>query len=578
MPRRKSKDKKAQPPATTDAEAVASHPPARATNIVANGSGSKRKRLTFSESEDDGDDFEEITLTVNEDYKKRFEHNKEREELHRLQEKFKKGDLDETDEDSSSSEDEDEDAELLTDDIDNRILQVVEAIRKNDPKIVKNANVRFFDDVNNATEDSSKEKKDKPVFLKDYHRMSLLNQLKDTEYTEENADSESKLPYSVQLARDRAALVKEIHAQGDDESDDNGSDEDGFALKKAAKPREVEAIELPDPSEDPEKFLDTFMVSKAWLPSTKTYRRPNKLSSRDTVGDIPELVDEDSDFDDKADEFETKYNFRFEAGEEAAEIVSYGREVVNAHSVRRDEETGRQRARRLEKEAKAKAKEQREADRNRLKQLKIKEVTDKLERIRSIAGLRADDNLDFTPDDLDEDFEEADWDKKMEKVFGNTFYDKKDKKPEWDDDIDINDIVPGYAEEEQQSTERLSRRQQKKQKTKDKALKKSEDNKLKAKIEEFVERDVLPFEDDLVTAPAQQFRYREVSPDSFNMEPTDILLADDAQLNQYIGLKKFAVYREPEKKDKDRKRFAKKKRLRQWRQEVFGSKAAPEWK
>lgn len=37
-----------------------------------------------------------------------------------------------------------------------------------------------------------------------------------------------------------------------------------------------------------------------------------------------------------------------------------------------------------------------------------------------------------------------------------------------------------------------------------------------------------------------------------------------------MGLKKLATFREPDKKRKDKKRYGKKKRLREWRKDVFG--------
>jgi protein KRI1 len=48
------------------------------------------------------------------------------------------------------------------------------------------------------------------------------------------------------------------------------------------------------------------------------------------------------------------------------------------------------------------------------------------------------------------------------------------------------------------------------------------------------------------------------------------LAADDADLNAYAGLKKYQPFRDAEKKKKDKKRYAKKKLLKQWRKEVFG--------
>lgn len=42
-------------------------------------------------------------------------------------------------------------------------------------------------------------------------------------------------------------------------------------------------------------------------------------------------------------------------------------------------------------------------------------------------------------------------------------------------------------------------------------------------------------------------------------------------MNTFVGLKKLASFRELDKKKKDKKRYGKKKRLREWRKEVFGS-------
>lgn len=60
------------------------------------------------------------------------------------------------------------------------------------------------------------------------------------------------------------------------------------------------------------------------------------------------------------------------------------------------------------------------------------------------------------------------------------------------------------------------------------------------------------------------------------------MAADDAELNSYAGLKKYAAFRDPEKKKRDKKRYAKKKLLKQWRKEVFGAPSGPrmppDWK
>ena len=76
-------------------------------------------------------------------------------------------------------------------------------------------------------------------------------------------------------------------------------------------------------------------------------------------------------------------------------------------------------------------------------------------------------------------------------------------------------------------------------------------------------------------APVVGFRYRETSPTSFGLSARDILFADDSALNSFAGLKKMAAFRDPEKKRRDKKKFSKKARLRQWRKETFGKTDEP---
>ncbi|KAK5627701.1 hypothetical protein RRF57_003416 [Xylaria bambusicola] len=69
---------------------------------------------------------------------------------------------------------------------------------------------------------------------------------------------------------------------------------------------------------------------------------------------------------------------------------------------------------------------------------------------------------------------------------------------------------------------------------------------------------------------ASSFGYMETKPESFGLTTRDILMASDADLNSFVGLKKLAHWRDPEKQSKDRKRLGKKARLRQWRKDTFG--------
>jgi len=54
--------------------------------------------------------------------------------------------------------------------------------------------------------------------------------------------------------------------------------------------------------------------------------------------------------------------------------------------------------------------------------------------------------------------------------------------------------------------------------------------------------------EDIVGGIATRFKYKQVAPVDFGMDPVEILLMDDKDLNQFAGLKKYAAYREDEQK------------------------------
>ncbi|KAI7641320.1 hypothetical protein KC318_g21901, partial [Hortaea werneckii] len=185
----------------------------------------------------------------------------------------------------------------------------------------------------------------------------------------------------------------------------------------------------------------------------------------------------------------------------------------------------------------------------------------------------------------------------------------------WDDDIDIHDLVPDFkdkdenpnislsddeadgnaeggaplpADEEEDDDDDEGSTSKKKKKTKkdrqqEKASAKRAARKQRAQIEEIVDAS-LPLQhpslsttstNNKKTPTTTGFRYRATSPTSFGLSARDILFADDKQLNDFAGLKKFHSFREEEKKRRDRKKFSKKARLRQWRRDTFGDVEEP---
>lgn len=55
----------------------------------------------------------------------------------------------------------------------------------------------------------------------------------------------------------------------------------------------------------------------------------------------------------------------------------------------------------------------------------------------------------------------------------------------------------------------------------------------------------------------------------------DILAAEDGDLNEYAGLKRYAAFRPKERKKQDKKKYSKKRNLREWRKAVFGDENGP---
>ncbi|KAI5294723.1 KRRI-Interacting protein 1, partial [Ascosphaera pollenicola] len=191
---------------------------------------------------------------------------------------------------------------------------------------------------------------------------------------------------------------------------------------------------------------------------------------------------------------------------------------------------------------------------------------------------------------------------------------KKVKKPKWDDDIDIKDLVPDFEEEEPKISlsdlekelgaegegdaaaaaadsdeemvdasadeEGTHKHKSKKDRLREKKTSQRESRKERRKIEALVDQ-ALSLEPSLLPATSKArgssnfFRYRETSPTSFGLSARDILLAEDRQLNQFAGLKKLAPFRDEEHKRKDKKKLGKKARLREWRKETFGSEEGP---
>ncbi|KAF7554833.1 hypothetical protein G7046_g6703 [Stylonectria norvegica] len=596
---------------------------------------SKRALLdnSDSESEDGGAPVATTELKVNEEFAKRFEHNKKREEQQRLEEKFsKKGPhgaaQDEDDDSSSSDEEEDEMGFLATEDLDAQISATLQAIRNKDPKVY-NPEVTFYENTEEgaATTESAQDKKDKPVYLRDYHREKILR----GDIGASDDEEEEPQTYNQEQDAMKKKLLSEINAAAAAGDSEDSSEDDGFIKpKKAAKvdsngvhpSRKVAVksaadLDIANADKNPETFLSNFMNARAWVPEDGSNWKA--------------FESDEGEGDDRADEFEQAYNLRFEDPAKSNEFLkSYARDIAAAKSVRREEKNTRKRQRDIERERKEASKLERNAEKARLRKFKLDEAEEKLRKIKLAAGNAGKELTDAEwMKFLDDAWDDDKWEEEMKKRFGDDYYaqthdapisddeeqddeadgesstkkKKQPKKPKWDDDIDIKDIIPDFEEkpevslsdaeanadvemesdadakevdDEEEEEEDDDTPPSKKRKTDHKRLRQETQKaarQQRTKLEALVDSKIELSNHALLSNPSHApFRYRETSPQSFGMTARDILLApSDQALNEFAGLKKLATFRDDEKKRRDRKKLGKKARLRQWRRDVFGN-------
>lgn len=520
---------------------------------------------------------------------------------------------DKYDEDSESSDDEDEDDDgiLATGAVDAGISTILQALKSKDPRLY-DTTVTFYPPIEDGEEGNEdtlgQTVKEKPMYLRDYHRVNLL---KGNAGADDEEDSTLKT-FAQEQEDLKKSIVEEMHAAVE-ESDD---DEDGGFLIPKSKPKAQPTSEGIHPSrkskvkvnldvesadKDPETFLSNFMAARAWVPSNGARFQP--------------LESDDDEEDERAEKFETAYNLRFEDPKGSNEMLkSYARDVIAAKTVRREEPSGRKKQRDALREKKEAQKAEKDEDRARYRRLKIDEMEEKLQRIKKAAGMKGETlkDEDWTKF-LDDGWDDEQWETEMSKRFGDNYYaeadvqseesddgaqkeagqkKKKVKKPKWDDDIDIKDLIPefdesdkvpaftlsdsdneGEEDNDEESTPKKSKSS--KDRLQEKQAKKKAARLERKRIEELVDSRM---DLDLPTKSKQPsiFRYRESSPTSFGLTARDILMAPDSALNSFAGLKKMASFRDPEKKRKDKKNLGKKARLRNWRKDTFGNEDGPE--
>ncbi|KAG5519332.1 hypothetical protein PMAC_001957 [Pneumocystis sp. 'macacae'] len=522
---------------------------------------------------EDGDLEVSDAFVINEEYARRYEYNKSREELHR----YKYGS---EYEDTGDSETEDEIGDLATPSMNAAILETIFKIRTRNPEIYR-SDVDFYRHVK---EEKISHDKSKPIYLSDYYRDRLLS-VRSNQFKEKDDDDKLCVVNESTYVDEQRALKEEImnviHKEATDDNfltlrkkNKEELEEEDEAYKdflmnrvsdKAGKDILRQWIDVSNKilhgnlfnEIDDEKFLFSYVLNRGWID-----KDGNRIASYD---EVIKGLESDESFDEKVDEFEAKYNFRFEE-DDANQIVSYSRNIT---SVRRKNEKRKQ-IREKKNQVKYMERLKKEEEISRLKKLKKKELTEKLKKIAEVTG---DPTLKFEDIDIEGDFDPDRWSARMDEIFDEVYYNKKEKKPIFDDDIDITDIDPDYKEplKDNIDVEVFQRESENSQielgeSTLITKLSKREKENRKKKLDSMLDQHYY-------TISAKEnglFKYQQVDPYVFGLSRADILYANDNELNEYVSLKKLTPYKNKELHERDKKKYGKKKRLKEWRKKIWG--------
>ncbi|OCF34319.1 hypothetical protein I316_03833 [Kwoniella heveanensis BCC8398] len=424
------------------------------------------------------------------------------------------------------------------------------------------------------------------------------------------------------------AEVRKVLGMGDQPvsgvivDDEEGDDEERYDEAKQRALSKVEKAELKAKKEKKkakkakadEDFLMDYILNRGWIDRSEkhvpTYKEivGNDVDSDASSDDDNEKdgrgkgessnhpwgkLDEEEDFDEKADRFEAEYNFRFEEPGSSS-IVSHPREIPSL--VRRPDDARKtKRARRAERKAAERAAQEEE--------VRAKKGSKRREMEKRMASLKADlaeegveggvdwDQLEKV---LDGEWDEGEW----EKVVGGMLSranggddgaeEEGDEKPTWDDDIgdaeydDIEMDEEGGADGDgghdaqwngeddegpinmdadfiDEEPSKKKRKKNKKDKKKNKleaelesqaqAQLASEESagltvadKAKAVKEAMEEYRALDHEDMIGDLPTR-FKYTQTAPTAYGLSPVEILLATDEELNKIFSVKTIAPYR-----------------------------------
>ncbi|CAI8605025.1 unnamed protein product [Vicia faba] len=568
----------------------------------------------FGGSDSENDDISKIE--INQDYARRFEHNKRREDLHRFEELKKKGVIDSEDDESESGSSDDDIEKSFDSRSDKKFFEALIKVKKKDP-VLKEKDVKLFESDHSSGDErkdgmsESKDKEKKKMYLKDVVAKHLIEEGADfgDEEEEKGVPKSSKGKKAMSLSQEETGFVnrdgKKSYVDEQEalkraflEAVEKDGLEDGdvefLKVKEKGGEDQVESedeelVEKLDEyfgrdaeANENSKFLRDYFKNKMWI--GKNVGNPN-------VGeeDFQEISEDEMEI-----ERQEEYEHRFQENP-GDRVLGHARKVEG--SVRKKTNT-RKEQRKSKEERMAIAQKEREEELKHLKNVKKQEIREKVKKIMKTAGIDDDDVIPLSAAELEEEFDPEEYDRMMKKAFDDKYYNAEDADPEfcsedeedtekpdfekedellglpkgWDESgsdggflaarekalkekpeiISDDDDVVEGENEKDEIPDEGSRR---KRKRKTALLEKAR----QAMMDEYYKLDYEDTIGDLKT----RFKYAKTKPNKFGIGSPEILLMDDKELNQYISLKKLAPYQEEEWKLSKQKKYMLKMRTKE---------------
>jgi len=553
--------------------------------------------LLGSGSESDNDDPKDVFKTDN-SYASKYDQWRGKEHLQKLKDKYGE-DYEEGGSDSEEDEEEDDDAEELTTEIEEDFFATLASLKKKDPKLYDGKTEFFKVSKSSKANRLSKEEK---VTIGDVERQVMLEKGGKFDELEDNKlKAGDSLTYNEEMQRIKESFknaIKEEEADDDiltkrSKSEKESKEEaESYKAWLAGQKTDIEDSGIEDKMkglrdywnkddlDEGEKFLKDYLLNKRYKENEKDDYVP---SYDEIVHDSDDDLSEDEKNVEKQEEFEHKFNFRFEEPDEEF-IKRYPRTIKD--SLRKDADK-RVKKRKEVEERKKREKEQKKEDLKMLKSMKKKEIMKKLETLKKITG-NADMELD--EEDIEGDFDPEKYDKKMQEIFSNyddnvvvedeekpTFsdiddeydYEDEDDVEDWDnwtgnknvddDGEELNCEDEDFnmdCEFQQEVIESTQGRKKGRRKSKfAKALEENaskpvynpEDKTFTEYVDEYYKLDC----EDLIGDLPCRFKYRTVQQNDFGLSVEEVLAAPDKELNAWVSLRKTCQYRSQEEERKD---------------------------